>query len=440
MFNIQFLFLAVGIVCLLLILSAIRSYLKFQKAKIELITFKTICEEKNSQIKNLQEKTSLLEKDKEELVKINGKLSATIENQNKFMEEKIAFFEKSKEDMALKFKDISNEIIKAQNEHFGKEQTNSLSLLLKPFQEQIADFKQKIEKNHDDTIKFDEQLKNLLHLNQNLSKDAKDLSEALKGNKKMQGNWGEFQLDRVLEISGLQKGINYTTQASIENEENKKLRPDVIVNLPNDRRVIVDSKVSLNNYVAYVNEEDPILREEFLKKHVQCIKSHIETLSSKEYQKLLKDSSLDYVVIFMPIESAYVEAVRFDEDLYNFAYKKNIAITTPSSLLPLLKTIESIWQIEKRNKNVAQIAELGGSLYDKLVNFLDDMQKIDSAIATSRKNYDEAIKKLSTGKGNALSLATKMKQLGAKASKTFKLDYDTEEDNTLLITDEVIYD
>ena len=313
-------------------------------------------------------------------------------------------------------------------------------MLLKPFQEQIADFKQKIEKNHDDTIKFDEQLKNLLHLNQNLSKDAKDLSEALKGNKKMQGNWGEFQLDRVLEISGLQKGINYTTQASIENEENKKLRPDVIVNLPNDRRVIVDSKVSLNNYVAYVNEEDPILREEFLKKHVQCIKSHIETLSSKEYQKLLKDSSLDYVVIFMPIESAYVEAVRFDEDLYNFAYKKNIAITTPSSLLPLLKTIESIWQIEKRNKNVAQIAELGGSLYDKLVNFLDDMQKIDGAIATSRKNYDEAIKKLSTGKGNALSLATKMKQLGAKASKTFKLDYDTEEDNTLLITDEVIYD
>ena len=256
----------------------------------------------------------------------------------------------------------------------------------------------------------------------------------LKGNKKIQGNWGEFQLERVLEISGLQRNINYVTQETFRNEDNQMLRPDVIVMLPNDRKVIVDSKVSLNDYVAFVNSEDENMRKDCLKKHIQCIKNHIDELSSKEYQKLLKDSMLDYVVIFIPVESAYVEAVREDTSLYDYAYKKNIIITTPSSLLPILRTIENLWQIENRNKNVAKIAELGGALYDKISNFVEDMKRIDNAIGTSRKYYDEAIKKLSTGKGNALSLAGQLRDRGAKVSKTLSVEY---EDNNNLLTDEV---
>lgn len=435
----QYIICSIIVAGIVFIFTTFWAYFKYRKTERASIALKVLYEEQLKIINNLQEQSKALNNENSQLMAANIRLQSDIDNQKKSMDDKLLFIEQSKEEMSLRFKDISNQIIHSQNEQFGKEQKNSLSLLLKPFQEQMADFKQKVEKTHEDSIKFDEQIKNLLYLNQNLSKDAKDLSEALKGNKKIQGNWGEFQLDRVLEISGLQKGINYTTQETLENEDKDKLRPDVIVSLPNDRKVIVDSKVSLNDYVAFVNEEDANIRQEHLKKHVQCIRKHIETLSSKEYQKLLKDSSLDYVVIFIPIESAYVEAVKFDEDLYDFAYKKNIAITTPSSLLPLLKTIESIWQIEKRNKNVAQIAELGGSLYDKLCNFVDDMQKIDNAINSSKKHYDEAIKKLSTGKGCAISLATKMKYLGAKASKTLQIDYE-EDDTPLLITDEVAND
>jgi DNA recombination protein RmuC len=183
----------------------------------------------------------------------------------------------------------------------------------------MADFKQRVEQTHEENIKnstlFDKQIKDLLSLNQNLSQDAKGLSEALKGNKKIQGNWGEFQLERVLEISGLQKGINFVVQETFRNENNQMLRPDVIIELPNDRKVIIDSKVSLNDYVNFVNSEDENERKECLKKHIQCIKNHIDELSSKEYQKLLKGSMLDYVVIFIPIESAYVEAVREDTTL-----------------------------------------------------------------------------------------------------------------------------
>ncbi len=435
----EYIFLALAGIGIFLILAIILIYLKYRKAERNAIELKIMYEEKNRANNNLQEQVKALYEENNSLTAQNIRMLSDIDNQKKYMEEKLLFIEQNKEDMALKFRDISNQIIKSQNEHFGKEQKNTFDLLLKPFQEQMADFKQKVEKTHEDSIKFDEQLKNLMSLNQNLSKDAKDLSEALKGNKKMQGNWGEFQLERVLEISGLQKGINYTTQVSLKNDDNQTLRPDVVVNLPNDRNVIVDSKVSLNDYVAFINEENEELRKEYLKKHTQCIRSHIDKLSSKDYQKLLKDSSLDYVVIFIPIESAYVEAVRFDEDLYDYAYKKNIAITTPSSLLPLLKTIESLWQIERRNKNVAQIAELGGSLYDKLCNFLEDMQKIDNAITSSRKSYEEAIKKLSTGKGNAVSLAAKMKTLGAKATKSIKIEFE-ENNDTLLLTDEVAND
>ena len=361
----------------------------------------------------------------------NTKLKSDSENQIKYMEEKLAYLEKSKDEMSERFKNVSNEVIQNQQRRFNEEQKSVLNLMLEPFKQQIADFKTKVESAHEDSLKnkssFDAQLKNLLDLNQTLSKDAEDLSAALKGNKKIQGNWGEFQLERILEISGLQKGINYVTQETFRNDENQMLRPDVIIKLPNDRNVIVDSKVSLNDYVNYVNCDDEHMRQVYLQRHIQCVKKHIDELAGKDYQKLIKNNMLDYVVIFIPVESAYVEAVRADNNLYDYAYKKNIAITTPSSLLPILRTIENLWQIESQNRNVAEIANIGGSLYDKIVGFVEDMQHIDKSIDNARKNYDLAMKKLSTGKGNVLSLAGKLKEKGAKVTKNLAIGYDDTE-------------
>lgn len=371
---------------------------------------------KENESEALKETLADLTDEKLELLKENERLKSDSAAHEKYLKEQLEFLRQNKEELTLKFQNISNEVIKAQNATFNENQKNTMNFLLKPFADELSEFKKKMDASHDDSIKFDEQIKNLFNLNQSLSKEAENLANALKGNKKIQGNWGEFQLERVLEISGLQKGINYFCQETIEGEDDKMLRPDVIVELPNNRQVIVDSKVSLNDYVAYVNAENESERAEALKRHIGCIRKHIQTLSSKEYQKFLKNQSLDYVMIFIPIEGAYVEAVRHDSDLYDFAFEKNIAITTPSSLLPLLKTIESLWQLDKQNKNAAEIARIGGKLYDKLAGFVSDMQLIEKSFKATNKHYGEAMKKLQ-GQGGAVSLAENLKEMGAKTSK-----------------------
>lgn len=422
---------ALLLLTMLSVVAAIRKSAKVRKLEIEQAQDKVRLAESEKLITELKERALALNNDNFRLSAENTKIKSDNENQKIYLEDKLAYLEKSKEEMAERFKNVSNEVIQNQQRRFNEEQKNVLNVMLEPFKQQIADFRAKVESAHDDSMKnkisFDEQLKNLLNLNQTLSKDAEDLSAALKGNKKIQGNWGEFQLERILEISGLQKGINYVTQETFRNDDNKMLRPDVIIKLPNDRNVIVDSKVSLNDYVSYVNCDDENMRQVYLQRHIQCVKKHIDELAGKDYQKLIKNNMLDYVVIFIPIESAYVEAVRADNGLYDYAYKKNIAITTPSSLLPILRTIENLWQIENQNRNVAEIANIGGSLYDKIVGFVEDMQHIDKSIDSARKNYDLAMKKLSTGKGNALSLAERLKEKGAKTAKTLAIGYEDTE-------------
>lgn len=421
---------AAGLVLLMLVMLILKS-VKFRKLELQQAQNDVLLAENAKYISELKESYSNVAAENSQLLAENTKLKSDNENQTKYMAERLADLEKSKDEMTERFKNVSNEVIQSQQRRFNEEQKNVLGLVLEPFKQQIADFKTKVESAHEDSLKnkssFDEQFKNLLDLNQALSKDAEDLSAALKGNKKIQGNWGEFQLERILEISGLQKGINYVTQETFRNDDNRMLRPDVIIKLPNDRNVIVDSKVSLNDYVNYVNCDDENMRQVYLQRHIQCVKKHIDELACKDYQKLIKNNMLDYVVIFIPIESAYVEAVRADNSLYDYAYKKNIAITTPSSLLPILRTIENLWQIENQNRNVAEIANIGGSLYDKIVGFVEDMEHIDKSIESARKNYDLAMKKLSTGKGNALSLAGKLKEKGAKVTKNLAVGYEDTE-------------
>lgn len=394
------------------------NFKKLQRQSMEWGILKTVIDEENLSQKQL---ISELTNEKIDLVKENERLKSDFFSQEKYLKEQIDFLQKNKDELTLKFQNISNDVIKAQNATFNETQKNTLNLLLKPFAEQISEFKKKMETSHDDSIKFDEQIKNLFELNKSLNKEAENLANALKGNKKIQGNWGEFQLERVLEISGLQKGINYITQETFRDEDNKMLRPDVIVKLPDDRQVIIDSKVSLNDYVAFVNAEDEVKRHDALKKHIACIKKHIDELSSKEYQKLLKDQALDYVMIFIPIEGAYVEAAQADLSLYDYAMSKNIAITTPSSLLPLLRTIENLWQLDKRNKNAAELAEIGGKIYDKLAGFVEDMKQIDKSLNSAHAHYEDAMTKLS-GRGGAVSFAFQLKEKGAKASKNIALE------------------
>lgn len=407
------LFFVLWSVFLVLYIKRKKALRKFEVETAEYTVWKNLKEDESEALK---ETLADLTKEKLELLKENERLKSDMTAHEKYLKEQLEFLRQNKEELSLKFQNISNEVIKAQNAAFNENQKTTMNFLLKPFAEELSEFKKKMDASHDDSIKFDEQIKNLFNLNQSLSKEAENLANALKGNKKIQGNWGEFQLERVLEISGLQKGINYFCQETFENENDKKLRPDVIVQLPDNRQVIIDSKVSLNDYVAYVNAENETERNEALKRHIGCIRKHIQTLSSKEYQTLLKDASLDYVVIFIPIEGAYVEAVRNDSDLYDFAFEKNIALTTPASLLPLLKTIESLWQLDKQNKNAAEIARIGGKLYDKLAGFTTEMQQIEKSLKTVHGHYSEAMKKFA-GKGGAVSLAEDLKDMGAKASK-----------------------
>lgn len=420
-----------GVVLFILTAVLVRIVFKMQKnksAEIEAAKAATLLQEKEKRIEELSAENAALRKEKEDLSAQNVKMLSDIENQKKYLEERVADLQKGKEELALRFQSVSSEILKAQTSSFTEEQKKSLDAVLMPFKEQMADFKAKVEKAHEESIKnkssFDTQLKNLMDLNKNLSKDAQGLTDALRGNKKLQGNWGEFQLERVLEISGLQKDINYTTQENFKDGEDKNRRPDVIIYMPDDRNIIVDSKVSLNDYMDYANCDGSLEeKEHLLSRHVDCIKRHINGLSSKEYQKLLKERSLDYVIIFIPIESAYIDAVKYDSSLYDFAYRHGVVIATPSSLLPILRTVENLWRLEKQNRNVQEIAAVGGLLFDKIANFSEDLKKIGSSLEASRKSYDAAVTKLTEGRGNALTLANRLKELGAKTVKEIPADF-----------------
>ncbi len=410
-------------------------YVKLEKRRVELEVENAKIEAVFAQMeaKAAEDKASILELSQRnsELEVENASLRSDMDNQKQYMDERYKELEKNKEALLLQFKDISGEIIKIQTEQFNAAQKKSLSDLLEPFKAQISDFRAKVENVHEDNIasksRLDEQFKNLFNLNKALSKDAQDLSAALKGNKKIVGDWGELQLSRALELSGLEEGIDFELQSNFKGEENNNLRPDAIVSLPQGRNVIIDAKVSLNDYVKYANAEDEESKDKYLKSHIKCLKNHIDELSSKEYQKLLKGVSLDYVIIFVPIESAYIDAVRKDNSLYEYAYKKNIAIATPSSILAILRTVESIWRIEKQSRNVQEIARVGGSLYDKIANFVLDMERLGASITAASKNYNEAMNKLKDGRGSALSLTKTLKTLGAKTTKEIAVVTDDEE-------------
>jgi DNA recombination protein RmuC len=329
--------------------------------------------------------------------------------------------DEAKLQMKAQFEHLATQIFEQKAKTFDEAHTKGLDLLLKPFREQITNFSKQSEERflHDakERQSIKDEIVRLKSLNERLSEDAINLTQALKGENKTQGNWGEIVLERILQDSGLREGHEYDIQNTLEGEEGKKYRPDVIVHLPQNKDIIIDSKVSLVAYESFVRAADDESRAHALKQHLVSIHGHIKGLSQKRYEQLNGVKTLDFVLLFMPIEGAFLLALEQDNTFFKTAYEQNIVVVSPSTLLVTLRTIEHIWRSEYQERNAKEIAASAEALYEKLVAFVEDMEKIGDSIARTQKSYVGAMNKLSTGKGNLIRRAEVMRKLGLKPKK-----------------------
>ena len=333
--------------------------------------------------------------------------------------ERIAQSENSKLQMRQEFENIAHQILTQSSNTLSKQNHHYLDALMKPFKDDIKSFHDRIEDYYFDESKerfsLTKEIQNLQALNQQISQDALNLTDALKGNNKIQGDWGEMVLERLLEGSGLKNGREYSIQKSLKNDKKELFRPDVIIHLPKNRDVIIDSKVSLKSYEAYYHDRSKEAKH--AKEFLDSLKRHITMLSDKSYQNLEGIQSLDFVLMFIPIDAALLLAQELDKQLLHYAYQKNVILVSPSTLMAVLRIIENGWRFEYQNKNAQLIAKKAGDLYDKFYNFIQEMQKIDSSLKRAQEAYDDAFKKLSTGKGNLMTKSQELKSLEGVGSK-----------------------
>jgi DNA recombination protein RmuC len=345
--------------------------------------------------------------------------------------EKIRLLDEAKETLKQQFNHLANEIFENKTKRFEESSQERLQLLLKPFREQISHFSRQTEerfvKENSERAVLHKELSRLRELNEQITQDAQNLTNALKGENKTQGNWGEIVLERILEESGLRKGFEYATQGSFKDDAGKTMRPDVIVHLPQNKDIIIDSKVSLVAYERFMRAETPEERAHALKQHLNSINAHIKGLSEKRYEKLDGVRTLDFILLFMPIEGAFLLALEQDSTFFSRAYEANIMIVSPSTLLVTLRTIEHIWRTERQEQNAQEIAKQAEALYDKFAAFVEDLTKIGDQIAKTNESYEKALNKLSTGKGNLLRRVESIKQLGLKPKKKLQLVGDGDE-------------
>lgn len=345
-------------------------------------------------------------------------------------QEKLKSLKDSRLLMSAEFKNLANEILEQKSKSFTESNKQNIENILKPLSEKIQGFEKKVEDTYDKESKqrfsLEQQIKQLQKANIQVSQETLNLTNALKGENKTQGVWGEFILERVLEKSGLKKGSEYEVQVSLKDQDGKTKQPDVIVRLPENKDIIIDSKVSLNAYEKYSSEGDEKQRDLYLKQHLSSIRNHIKGLSEKNYQNLEGVRNLDFVMMFLPIESAFTLAVQYDEKLFIDAFEKNIVIVCPSTLLATLRTIQNIWRYEQQNNNAMEIAKSAGKLYDKFVLFLQSLDDLGSSLDKAQRSYDTAYNRLQTGHGNLVNSVQKLQELGARTSKKIprKLLYD----------------
>lgn len=375
----------------------------------------------NNFIENQQELKNN-QQEKEKLLTITSKQEFEIENLQFKLKENKTEVENLQQKFTKEFENLANKILDEKSNKFTVQNKENIQNILNPLQEKIKGFEDKVEKTHKESIDYHaalrQQILGLKELNLQMSKETINLTKALKGDNKVQGNWGELVLERVLEKSGLEKDREYFVQQSFTNDDGKRVLPDVVIHLPNNKKMIIDSKVSLVSYEQYVNEEDESLRQTFLKEHVNSLKRHITQLSDKKYEDIYKIASPDFVLLFIPIEPAFAIALNEDTHLYNKAFDKNIVIVTPSTLLATLRTIDTMWNNEKQQRNALEIARQAGALYDKFEGLLNDLIGIGKKIDDSKKEYSNAMNKLVDGRGNLIKSVQKLKEMGAKAKKS----------------------
>jgi DNA recombination protein RmuC len=372
-------------------------------------------------------------------------VEAKLEQQILLAADKIKTLEDTRQQLSRDFELLANRIFDEKTERFNTQSKTTLDTALSPLRDQLKDFKQKVEDVYDkdskERVTLTAKLDDLKQLNQQMSADALNLTKALKGDNKAQGNWGEVILERVLEESGLHKGREYDTQVSLKSEQGRS-QPDVVVHLPENKDLIIDSKVSLLHYERYCNDNDELVRQQALKDHIASVRAHIKGLSIKNYENLEGVRTLDFVLIFIPIESAFMAAFEHDQAIFREAYEKNIIVVGPTTLLATLKTIQSIWRYERQNKNAEEIARQAGAMYDKFVGFVGDLNKISDCLIKASKAQEDAVAKLSSGRGNLLVSSEKLKNLGAKVKKTMpasvtgiQLESDDELESSIVMAD-----
>jgi DNA recombination protein RmuC len=376
--------------------------------------------EREKTIENLEIERENLRNKKDELNENLVRKTTEFENlQLKILEQK-AEVEKLQEKFSTEFENLANKILDEKSKKFTSQNKDNLDAILKPLQEKIQHFEKRIEETNKEDINRSADLRRqiigLKELNEQMSKETTNLTKALKGDTKMQGNWGELVLERVLEKSGLEKEREYFVQQSFTTEEGRRVMPDVIIHLPGNKKLVIDSKVSLVSYERYINEIEENERPSHLKNHILSVRKRVTELGEKNYHQLYEMESPDFVLLFIPIESAFAIASMEYPLLYSDAFEKNIIIVTPTTLLAVLKTIDSMWQNEKQKENAIEIATQAGRLYDSFVNLTDELIKVGNQIGTVQKSYESAMVKL-TGKGNLIKRVETLRTLGAKASK-----------------------
>ncbi|MDB4533488.1 DNA recombination protein RmuC [Vicingaceae bacterium] len=384
--------------------------------------------EQKGNLEKLSEQKNLLLSENAQLKEAHQNVS------NKLIEQKTEVDQLQKK-FTLEFENIANKLLKQNTTDFAEANQKRLSEILDPLKENIKTFEQKVEEKYVKEVKersaLMTEVKTLSELNQQMREDAQSLTKALKGDSKTQGNWGELILEKILENSGLVKGEEYKTEDFYTNQTGGGSRLDVVINLPDEKQIIIDSKVSITAYTNYIETDDETEKAVHIKAHLASVKSHIDLLSKKDYSQIPGLNTPDFVLMFMPSEPSFSFTLQNDPNIYNYAWDKKIVVVSPTTLLATLRTVASVWKQERQTKNALEIARQSGALYDKFVGFITDLEKIDKGLKTSQDAYNNAVNKLKTGSGNLIGRAEKIRTLGAKTSKQIDTKYLEENNNQI---------
>ncbi len=418
--------LAGGLVGWLLGKAGVQAAREEQRASIQALEAErsTLGERTRQLEQQLRDARAQQEIDRKQSLEFNGKLSEAV-TLNRNLQEKLnlqkAELETLQDRFTKEFENLANRILDEKSQKFVEQNRTNLDVILNPLKEKIRDFEQKVDQAYKSEAAERNSLKGeigkLVELNKQISDEAHNLARALKGDTKKQGNWGEFILEKILEHSGLERDREFKVQHSTSNEEGRRVQPDVVVFLPDNKHLIVDSKVSLVAYEAMVNAGTEEEREQHLREHVQSVKNHIRQLSEKKYQSAEGMNAPDFVLLFMPIEPSFSVAIQGDTELFAYAWDRKIVIVSPSTLLATLRTIASLWKQERQTRNALEIARVGGALYDKFKGFIDDLIDVGKKMDAAKAGYSDAMNKLASGPGNIIKRIEDLRKLGAKSSK-----------------------